>query len=128
METEHRTLNAKVLRKGVESLLGDPGSGLYFVAESKGTVVGQTMITYEWSDWRDGNFWWIQSVYVRKEYRGKGVFKSLFEHIRKHAKREKDVCGLRLYVEVENKRAKKTYKALGMKKTSYEMFEIDFVL
>ena len=59
METEHRTLNAKVLRKGVESLLGDPGSGLYFVAESKGTVVGQTMITYEWSDWRDGNFWWI---------------------------------------------------------------------
>ena len=128
LETEHRTLEHKVLRLGVEAVLGDRSKGIYYVAEIGGTVVGQLMITYEWSDWRNGTFWWIQSVYVLEEYRGKGVFKTLFQFIEREAKSRKDVCGLRLYAEKENERAKETYERLGMKKTSYELFEIDFVL
>ena len=127
-ETEHRSLDGTVLRAGVNALLEDESKGLYYVAETDGGIVGQLMITYEWSDWRNGNFWWIQSVYVKQEFRGKGVFKSLFEHVKGLAKLRSDVCGLRLYVEENNIRAKKTYEGLGMKKTHYEMYEIDFVL
>ena len=127
-ETERRSLDGKVLLAGVDALLGDEAKGLYFVAESANVVVGQLMITYEWSDWRNGNIWWIQSVYVRQEHRGKGVFKALFEHVANLAKQQSDVCGLRLYVEENNTRAKKTYEGLGMKKTHYELYEIDFVL
>jgi GNAT superfamily N-acetyltransferase len=86
------------------------------------------MITYEWSDWRNGRFWWIQSVYVEKQARGMGVFKSLFNHIHALAKAQKDVCGLRLYVEKNNDRAKQTYGRLGMELSYYEMYEMDFVL
>ncbi|MGB2868785.1 MAG: N-acetyltransferase [Bacteroidota bacterium] len=127
-ETEHRSLDAIVLRAGVDALLEDESKGLYYVAETAGGIVGQLMITYEWSDWRNGNFWWIQSVYVKREFRGKGVFQSLFEHVTSLAKQRSDICGLRLYVEENNTRAKKTYEGLGMKKTAYEMFEIEFVL
>jgi GNAT superfamily N-acetyltransferase len=101
---------------------------MYFVAEVDGTVVGQLMVTYEWSDWRNGNFWWIQSVYVEREYRGKGVFKSLYDHVLSLARRQKDSCGLRLYVEKHNRRARKIYEDLGMKETDYLLYEIDFVL
>jgi ribosomal protein S18 acetylase RimI-like enzyme len=86
------------------------------------------LITYEWSDWRNGVFWWIQSVYVREESRGKGVFKALYRHVESLARKQKDVCGLRLYVEHDNLNAMNTYERLGMKKTGYELFEIDFVL
>ncbi len=127
-ETEHRVLDHEILRPGVEAVLSDETKGVYYVAEVGGSVVGQTLITYEWSDWRNGTFWWIQSVYVREEYRGKGVFKALFHFIEQESKGKADVCGLRLYVEEENERAKETYKRLGMKKTPYELFEIDFVL
>lgn len=127
-ETEHRTLDHSVLRAGVESVFADKSKGIYYVAEVNGTVVGQTLITYEWSDWRNGNFWWIQSVYVREEYRGKGVFKALFRFIEEAARKHKDVCGLRLYVEEENKKAIEAYERLTMKRTPYKMFEIDFVL
>ncbi|MBI3788680.1 MAG: GNAT family N-acetyltransferase, partial [Ignavibacteriales bacterium] len=89
-------------------------------------IVGQLMITYEWSDWRNGNFWWIQSVYVEHDARSQGVFKALYDHVYKLAKNRNDVCGFRLYVEEKNVRAKKTYESLGMKKTHYEMYEIDF--
>lgn len=125
-ETEHQSLEGAVLRAGVEALLRDALKGLYFVAELEGTIVGQLMITYEWSDWRNGNFWWIQSVYVRQEHRGKGVFKALFDHVAGLAKQQSDVCGLRLYVEENNTRAKKTYERLGMKKTHYELYETVF--
>lgn len=128
LETEHRLLDQRVLRKGVEAILADPAKGVYYVAESAGTVVGQLMITFEWSDWRNGTFWWIQSVFVREEYRGKGVFKALFQLVEAEAKKHPGVCGLRLYVEEKNARAKKTYEHLSMKRTPYELYEIDYVL
>lgn len=127
-ETEHRTLDRKLLLRGVRALLKDPRKGIYFVAEVDGNIVGQLMITYEWSDWRNGNFWWIQSVYVRKEFRQQGVFRALYEHVEILAKKNKRVCGLRLYVERQNERAQKTYENMGMKRSEYEMFEKDFVL
>lgn len=127
-ETEQRVLDHALLRPGVEAVLSDEAKGVYYVAEIGGTVVGQTLITYEWSDWRNGTFWWIQSVYVREEYRGKGVFKALFRLIEEAARTSKDVCGLRLYVEKDNDRARQAYERIGMKKTPYELFEIDFVL
>jgi GNAT superfamily N-acetyltransferase len=116
------------LHKGVEALLSDPSKGIYFLAESEGVILGQLMITYEWSDWRNGNFWWIQSVYVKKESRARGVFKTLFDHVHRIARADKSVCGLRLYVEKRNEGAARAYEQLGMKKAHYEMYEIDFVL
>jgi GNAT superfamily N-acetyltransferase len=122
-ETEHRSLNMDVLRRGVRALLRDPKKGTYFLAEVDGTVVGQVMFTYEWSDWRNGNFWWLQSVYVRTEFRSRGVFRALYEHVENLAKNKKHVCGLRLYVEHGNTRAQTTYEKLGMKRSVYGMFE-----
>lgn len=109
------------------ALLKDPAKGVYFVAEEKGTLLGQLSITCEWSDWRNARFWWIQSVYVRKDFRGQGVFRALFEHVQRLAKKQRDVCGLRLYVEAHNATARKTYNRLSMKKTDYEFFETNFV-
>ena len=86
------------------------------------------MITYEWSDWRNGNFWWIQSVWVEPQFRGKGVFKSLYAHVESLARKNPQVCGLRLYVENNNARAQATYERCGMTRTVYQMFEVDFVL
>ena len=113
---------------GVAALLNDPAKGTYFLAELDGQVVGQLLITCEWSDWRNGYFWWIQSVYVAKEFRGRGIFGALFKHVRKLAKQRKDVCGLRLYMDLGNATARKTYERLGMTRTDYEIFEMDFVL
>jgi GNAT superfamily N-acetyltransferase len=108
---------------GVEAILRDPGKGIYFVAEKEGAVVGQVLITYEWSDWRNGNFWWLQSVYVEKEFRARGVFKALFGHAVAQADAQKNACGLRLYMERENHRAREVYRRLGMKETHYQVFE-----
>jgi GNAT superfamily N-acetyltransferase len=127
-ETEQITLDQDRLRKGVEALLRDSTKGFYIVAESNNVVVGQLMITYEWSDWRNGVFWWIQSVYVEKDARGAGVFKTLFEHIHALAKSSPGVCGLRLYVEKTNTHAKQTYDRLAMHSSHYELYEMDFVL
>jgi ribosomal protein S18 acetylase RimI-like enzyme len=127
-ETENRKLDKKTLLQGVKAVLNDPAKGIYFVVEERGAVLGQLMITYEWSDWRNGNFWWIQSVYVRKEFRQLGVFRSLYEHVEGLARKRNDVCGLRLYVERENERALRTYEKLGMKRAVYEMFEKEFDL
>jgi len=127
-ETEHRSLDQKILRRGVTAILKNPAKGLYFVAEIGGEIAGQLMITYEWSDWRNGTFWWIQSVYVRKEFRQQGIFRALYEHVEHLVRKRKDVCGLRLYVERHNERAQSTYEKMGMRRTIYEMFEKDFVL
>jgi GNAT superfamily N-acetyltransferase len=117
---------------GVRALLGDAAKGTYFLAEAagpEGTVIaGQLLITYEWSDWRNGNFWWIQSVYVAQPFRGSGVFRALFQHVHELAKSNQDVCGLRLYMDAHNGPARQTYERLGLKETNYEIFEIDFVL
>jgi len=127
-ETEHITLDEGRLQKGVAALLKDSSKGLYFLAEMNDLAVGQLMITYEWSDWRNGTFWWIQSVYVEAHARETGVFKSLFEYIHSLASRRPDVCGLRLYVDENNARARQTYARLGMKESHYRMYELDFVL
>ena len=128
IETEQITLDQDRLRKGVEALLHDSTKGFYILAEMNDVVVGQLMITFEWSDWRNGVFWWIQSVYVEKAARGTGVFNALFDHIHTLAKSSEDVCGLRLYVEKKNARAKQTYERLAMHSSHYEMYEMDFVL
>jgi ribosomal protein S18 acetylase RimI-like enzyme len=127
-ETEHRRLNLPRVCKGVSALLRDPKKGLYFVAEEKGQVIGQIQITREWSDWRNGNFWWIQSVYVAQEFRQRGVFRSLYAHVYRLARARREVCGLRLYVDEHNHRAQEAYERLGMKESNYMFFEIDFVL
>jgi GNAT superfamily N-acetyltransferase len=127
-ETEGIELNRERLQKGVEALFADPSKGLYYIAESDGKIAGQLMITYEWSDWRNATFWWIQSVFVRPEYRRQGVFHALYRSIETIAGTRGDVCGIRLYVEKENDRAQKTYEALGMKHSHYEMMEMDIDL
>src|ERR1041385_8043626 len=98
LETEHKRLNPATLRAGVERAIEQPDAARYFLAEIAGQVAGQLMITFEWSDWRNANFWWIQSVYVAPEFRGRGVFRALFDHVRRLAKKRRDICGLRLYV------------------------------
>lgn len=127
-ETERLRLNRARVQRGVIALLKDKAKGFYFVAEIGDQVAGQLMITFEWSDWRNCNFWWIQSVYVAPEFRERGVFRSLYAHVYKLAKTRRDVCGLRLYVEKENVRAQKAYARLGMKESHYKIFETDFVL
>ena len=127
-ETENRRLHLPRVRKGVAALLRDPKKGVYFVAEETGQVIGQILITGEWSDWRNGNFWWIQSVYVAEEFRERGVFRALYAHVYKLARTRREVCGLRLYVDEHNHRAQEAYERLGMKESNYKFFEIDFVL
>jgi len=113
-ETEHLTLDPGLLSLGVNAILADPAKGRYWVAETDGRVVGQLSVTYEWSDWRNGWFWWIQSVYVLAEYRRLGVFRQLYRHVHQLAADEIDVVGLRLYVENENHAAQAVYADLGM--------------
>ncbi|MSR53434.1 MAG: GNAT family N-acetyltransferase [Gemmataceae bacterium] len=123
-ETEHKRLDPDVVGRGVSRVFGDSAKGFYLVAESAGEVVGQLMITFEWSDWRDGWFWWIQSVYVREDQRRSGVFRSLYEATIQLAKSEQNVVGLRLYVERDNTRAQRTYEQLGMRNADYLVQEI----
>lgn len=128
LETEHLSLDLERLRDGVHALFEDPARGLYYIADVDGRRAGQMMITYEWSDWRNGVFWWIQSVWVEPELRGRGIFKALYAHVEELARARAGVCGLRLYVEQDNQRAQATYERCGMKRTAYQMFEADFVL
>jgi ribosomal protein S18 acetylase RimI-like enzyme len=127
-ETEGIDLQHECLQKGVEALLNDPSKGLYYVALVEDKIVGQLMITYEWSDWRHATFWWIQSVYVIPEYRKQGIFRALYRHIESLAHEQGNVCGLRLYVEKENTLAFRTYESLGMKSSHYVMMETDFTV
>lgn len=124
-ETENKILNMNILTKGVEAIIKDENKGIYHVCEINGEVVGQIMYTFEWSDWRNGTFLWIQSVYVNKEFRGMGVFKALYKFIRDIADNDNNICGIRLYVEKENTIAKKTYKNIGMKECNYYIYEYD---
>ncbi len=125
-ETESLRLDPATLAAGVRAILSDAAKGIYFVAESQGRIVGQVMLTYEWSDWRNGNLWWLQSVYVHKEFRRLGVFRRLFEHVETVARRGRDVRGLRLYMHADNARARRSYEKLGMNPTHYEVFEMAF--
>ena len=121
-ESEGKRLDPAVLRRGVGKVLADPHKGFYTLAERAGEVVGQTLITYEWSDWRDGWYWWVQSVYVRADARRGGVFRTLFDHLKAEAAADPEVIGLRLYVEHDNVRGRQTYAALGMVEEPYSLF------
>ena len=127
-ETEGRTLDLGRLRKGVAPVLSADDKGFYLVAELAGQVVGQLLITTEWSDWRNAYFWWIQSVYVAPGSRRRGVYRRLHDHVLAEARDRGNVCGLRLYVDKENSVAQRVYASLGMGRARYDMFEIDFVL
>jgi GNAT superfamily N-acetyltransferase len=122
-ESENLALEPARVKAGVEALLRDPAKGTYFVADAGGEVVGQLLITHEWSDWRNGDFWWLQSVFVRSDFRKRGVFKTLFDSVLKSAKEKGDVAGVRLYVEQHNDPAHKAYARLGFKETHYRVLE-----
>jgi len=134
-ETERKRLDPATLRIGIASGLADGAKARYFVAmqdaalagaETVGMPVGTLMLTREWSDWRNGDWWWIQSVYVPPEHRRKGVFAALYRHVEALARAEPGVVGLRLYVEKENAAAQRTYAALGMEDSGYLLFESEF--
>jgi len=124
LETEHRTLDRTLLERGVAAVFAQPTHGFYLVAEQAGRPVGCLLITYEWSDWRDGQWWWLQSVYVVPAARRSGVFRALHACIERRAAERSGVVGLRLYVESENRRAQSTYSELGMRQAAYVMFEV----
>lgn len=123
-ESEGKRLHEPTLRAGVRAGLADPQKGFYTVAEFDGEIVGQVLVTYEWSDWRNGWFWWVQSVYVRSDARRVGVFRTLFEHLRTAATADPTVIGLRLYVEHDNHRAHQTYQALGLTDEPYGLMGV----
>lgn len=125
-ETEDFHLDPAVVREGVQAILNDPSKGTYFVAERDGRVVGQLMITYEWSDWRNGQIWWIQSVYVAPDARGAKVYRQLHQHVEREARATSGVVAIRLYVHHDNTRAQDTYSRLGMQRTEYQIFETDW--
>ncbi|MSS69945.1 MAG: GNAT family N-acetyltransferase [Candidatus Latescibacteria bacterium] len=127
-ETEGVDLDPERLRRGIRALLEDPQKGFYLLAEEEDGVVGQIMVTFEWSDWRDGVFYWIQSVYVRPDRRRQGVFRALYRSVEHTARERPGVCGLRLYVVRGNAQAQQTYRTLGMNPTPFEMLEVDFVI
>jgi ribosomal protein S18 acetylase RimI-like enzyme len=123
LETEGKELIPEVIGAGVRRLIGMPSLGFYIVAEHAGEVIGCLMVTNEWSDWRNGLFWWIQSVYVKQAHRRRGVYRRMYEHVRSLAQSDSSVCGFRLYVEKENETAHATYSSLGMKETDYLIYE-----
>ncbi|MEO7298469.1 MAG: GNAT family N-acetyltransferase [Verrucomicrobiota bacterium] len=122
-ETEQLELSPETVRRGVENLLHDSQRGFYLVAERAQKIAGSLMITFEWSDWRNANFWWIQSVYVQEKYRQQGIYRELYQHVRKQAINAGDVCALRLYVEKENQSAQRAYARLGMTESCYKIYE-----
>lgn len=125
-ETENKTLDPDTALLGAKAIIKDPHKGFYLVAELKGEIVGQLMVTNEWSDWRNKFFLWIQSVYVREDFRKQGIFAALFHHLKDLARCKKNVAGLRLYVEKSNDIAHQVYEELGMTVPPYTMYEILF--
>ena len=126
LETEHKTLDAATLRAGVDAVLADPRHGFYLVAATTARAVGCLMVTFEWSDWRNGQWWWLQSVYVAQEARRRGVFRALHAEVERRARATAGVIGLRLYVERANATAQHTYAALGMADAGYALYENEF--
>jgi GNAT superfamily N-acetyltransferase len=122
-ETENLELDSMVCTKGVRAVFDQPERGVYYVAEINGTVVGSLLITYEWSDWRNGVVWWIQSVYVAPDYRRQGVYRGLYFFIQKIAGENESVRAVRLYVDRRNAAAKSVYDSLGMNGDHYQVFE-----
>ena len=126
LETEGKTLQEFAIKSGVTEVIKDTQKGTYLVAEYEGHIIGSLLITYEWSDWRNGWFWWIQSVYVKSEWRRKGVYSHLYDEVKKLSSGVKNICGIRLYVEKENIIAQTVFKKLGMHDTKYLLYETEF--
>jgi GNAT superfamily N-acetyltransferase len=122
-ETEELDLDRNVCALGVQAVFDDPSRGRYFLAESEGTVIASLMITYEWSDWRNGQVWWIQSVYVRPSFRGQRVYAGLYEHVQRFVNADDSLRGIRLYVDRRNVSAQAVYAKLGMNGEHYQVFE-----
>jgi GNAT superfamily N-acetyltransferase len=122
-ETEELELDRSTLTRGVAAVFADPSLGRYYVAEDGGRVIASLMITYEWSDWRSGMVWWIQSVYVVPEYRRRGVYGGLYAHVRAFVERDPAIRGIRLYVDNRNTSAQQVYARLGMSGEHYRVFE-----
>ncbi len=123
LETEHKTLDRELLAFGIRGVFERPARGFYLIAERAGEALGCLMVTTEWSDWRNGTWWWLQSVYVMPEARRSGVFRALHHAVGARAAQARDVVGLRLYVERDNLAAQATYVGLGMAESGYRMFE-----
>ena len=126
IETEGKALPWDKIHPGIQAILQDSSLGFYLVAIDQEDVVGCLAITYEWSDWRNGLFWWIQSVFVAPSHRAKGVSSAMYSHVKHLATEEPGICGIRLYVEKENLTAQHTYKKLGMIETHYRIMEEEF--
>ena len=124
METEGLHLDQHRLESGVDAVLNDPEKGFYLICEHSGSIAGSLMITFEWSDWRNGNVWWIQSVYVDPDHRRKGVFTTLFAEIKKSIQSDDKIAGVRLYVDEHNQKAIETYLSLGMRSSNYKMLDL----
>ena len=122
-ETESVQLDAEICRRGVHAVFDQPSRGRYFVAEVDGRVVASLLVTYEWSDWRNGNIWWIQSVYVRPEVRNQRVYAGLYSHVQGIANADDSVKGIRLYVDRRNTLAQDVYRRLGMDGEHYLVCE-----
>jgi ribosomal protein S18 acetylase RimI-like enzyme len=123
LETEGKRLDPEKITNGVAAVFKDESKGFYVVAEDDGKIVGGLMVTYEWSDWRNAWFWWIQSVYIRPEARGQRLYRRMYEFVKEHAEQAGNVCGFRLYVEKENTYAQAVYDAVGMRRSHYVMYE-----
>lgn len=123
LETEGKELDSETLSLGVSAVFADKTKGFYVVAEEEGTIVGGLMVTSEWSDWRNGWFWWIQSVYIVPAARGRGIYSDLYDFVKSRADEVGGICGFRLYVERENEHAQAVYEKVGMTASNYLMFE-----
>ena len=123
LETEGKHLDDAILRRGVSAVFADQSKGFYVVADEGGRIDGGLLVTYEWSDWRDKWFWWIQSVFIRPEARGHKMYTKLYDFIKARADESGNVCGFRLYVESTNSRAQRVYERVGMQASHYLMYE-----
>ena len=126
LETEGMVLDESILREGIIQVFSSVEKGFYLVAEVDEHLVGSLLITYEWSDWRNATFWWIQSVFVDPDWRRKGIYRSIHKHLLSMVDSRDDICGIRLYVERSNVIAQETYKELGMTYSHYDLYEINF--
>ena len=122
-ETENKTLSPSNVKAGMKAVIRQPDHGFYLVAELNGQVAGSLLVTKEWSDWRNGVFWWIQSVYVPPGFRKRGIYRALYDAVKARAKSNPEVCGFRLYVAQNNRAAMSVYSRLGMSKTEYRIYE-----
>jgi ribosomal protein S18 acetylase RimI-like enzyme len=122
-ETENVTLDLAVVTRGLKALFDDPSKGTYYVAEYKDETAGCHLVTFEWSEWRNGTVWWLQSVYVKESHRKNGVFRAMYDNLINLIHNDPTVLGLRLYVDKTNVRAQQVYEALGMNGEHYTVFE-----